>query len=135
MNQKIKNKKIKKKSIQALKKEADELWAWQVKGRDVKCVLCGSAEKLHAHHWFKAKSRSLKYRWDTRNGITLCYACHLLKLHKLATYDMISIIVEHVKKYITSIDYFKYEKCHAPTITRAYLEDIIQNLKKVKNRD
>ena len=135
MNKKINNmnKKINKKSIQALKKEADALWAWQVKGRDVKCVLCGSVEKLHAHHWYKAKSRSLKYRWDVRNGVTLCYACHLLKVHKLATYDLISIIVEHMltKKYIPSIKIFADEEAFGSKINREFVEHVILNLKKI----
>ena len=39
-----------------------------------KCAVCGSIDGLEAHHVIK-RSRILT-RWDHRNGILLCLACH-----------------------------------------------------------
>lgn len=81
--------KKKQKAIAKIKKELDALWSAKGRERDGKCALCGKTKSLQAHHYIKTKARSLKYRWDLRNGITLCYGCHMYGVHKTASYDIV----------------------------------------------
>jgi hypothetical protein len=52
-------------------------WREAIIARDKnKCVLCQSSEFLQAHHierWIDNKER----RYDLKNGVTLCYHCHM----------------------------------------------------------
>ena len=61
-------------------------WRKSVYERDgYKCVLCGSKEKLNAHHKKSWKSYpELRYKLD--NGITLCEKCHI-KFHQNNGYN------------------------------------------------
>lgn len=55
---------------------ATKKWSEDVRERDGhKCVECGAAGKLHAHH-IKAWKNSPELRWDVSNGVTLCPPCH-----------------------------------------------------------
>jgi predicted restriction endonuclease len=90
--------KKKQKAIAKIKKELDALWSAKVRERDGKCAMCGKTEKLQAHHYVKTKARSLKYRWDLRNGITLCYGCHMYGVHKQASFEAVSGLVEYAVK-------------------------------------
>ena len=71
--------------IKRLKKQCDELWSKAVRTRDGACILCGKREGLAAHHWIHSRARSLAHRHDVRNGVTLCFACHIYKVHTDAT--------------------------------------------------
>lgn len=62
-------------------KKADELWSKCVRTRDGECVLCGSKNALQAHHWIVTRGQSTTYRYDLRNGVTLCYGCHIHGVH------------------------------------------------------
>lgn len=68
--------KIKSKKTQ--EKELDEMWSKKVRDRDnYTCQICGKKlEKQHAqaHHIIPRHIKDC--RWDTNNGITLCYGCH-----------------------------------------------------------
>lgn len=51
-------------------------WSKEVRNRDGnKCFLCGSTERLNAHHILPKKMWS-KDKLDPRVGITLCCRCH-----------------------------------------------------------
>ena len=77
------------KRLSKLRKECDKLWSEAVRARDGnKCVLCGSASHCQAHHWCHTKAQGNATRWDISNGITLCYTCHLYKVHSGAAYYM-----------------------------------------------
>ena len=53
-------------------------WRQQVYQRDnYKCVLCGSKEKLNAHH-IKSWKDYPALRYDISNGTTLCEKCHIM---------------------------------------------------------
>lgn len=71
----------KKFSKRNFKKNLDSLWSRIVRSRDKKCVVCGSRENLQAHHCIVRKAQGNKTRWEPDNGITLCYVCHMFKLH------------------------------------------------------
>ena len=51
-------------------------WKKKVIERDKKCVICGSKEKLAAHHLDHA-SYFPNERFKVSNGVTLCYKCHM----------------------------------------------------------
>lgn len=65
----------------AFKKRLDVAWSKVVRARDGKCLVCETRETLQSHHCFITKARSNFTRWNTTNGITLCYVCHICKLH------------------------------------------------------
>ena len=70
---------------QKLEKKLDELWSKAVRGRDGECLVCEKSPPhvvLNAHHWIKRKAQSLKHKWDLRNGVTLCFRCHIHRVHK-----------------------------------------------------
>lgn len=50
-------------------------WTQGVKERDIKCLITGETEKLHAHHIYSKKSFP-KYQFEVHNGITLCEKVH-----------------------------------------------------------
>lgn len=74
-------------------KELDKYWSLYVRRRDNRCILCGKyenqPEKLQAHHWIISRGKSLKYRFDVRNGVSLCYGCHIHQVHTNPTVALI----------------------------------------------
>ena len=58
----------------------DLLWRKIIHARDNEiCQWCHKSNKMDSHHIFGRKNLSV--RWDTRNGILLCYSCHQYKIH------------------------------------------------------
>jgi 5-methylcytosine-specific restriction endonuclease McrA len=45
-----------------------------------KCLVCGK-EATQVHH-FVPKSISAYLRYNVLNGITLCYYCHIIRIHR-----------------------------------------------------
>lgn len=59
------------------------LWSRAVRKRDRnRCVMCGKAEGLQAHHWLFRRSHSLALSVDICGGVTLCYGCHIGRIHR-----------------------------------------------------
>jgi len=53
----------------------DKLWSAKVKElASHKCEICGSTEKLEAHHIHRCKHYGV--RWNVINGACLCWKCH-----------------------------------------------------------
>lgn len=73
------------KKIKALKNKCDKLWSEAIRTRDGECILCGKKDTLQAHHWIHSKAQGNMHRWDVKNGITLCFACHIYKVHTYAS--------------------------------------------------
>ena len=69
-------------NLKKLIKKADSLWSKCIRTRDGQCVLCGSKNALQAHHWIVTRNQSNKYKFDLRNGVTLCYGCHIHGVHR-----------------------------------------------------
>ena len=69
-------------NLKKLIKKAESLWSQCVRARDGECVLCGSKNSLQAHHWIVTRNQSNKYKYDLRNGVTLCYGCHIHGVHR-----------------------------------------------------
>lgn len=53
-------------------------WANIISRRDEICILCGSSEKLQAHH-IKSYKEYPELKFDISNGILLCNKCHALQ--------------------------------------------------------
>lgn len=84
-------------SISEVKKTLMENWKLRVKQRDGwECVLCGATELLNAHHWYASDRSGHMSRYCVDNGVTLCYACHLRKVHTRADYRTINHIYRHM---------------------------------------
>lgn len=83
-----------------LLKTLDELCSKYVRTRDNKCILCGGhvgeINKLQSHHWIVSRARSTKYRFDERNLVSLCYACHILKIHHNPTLALLDELKNRV---------------------------------------
>lgn len=78
--------------ISRLKKKCDNLWGKCVRLRDGRCLLCGKTEGLAAHHYIHTKGSSLHHRYNIKNGITLCYACHIRKVHTQASVAILDAV-------------------------------------------
>ncbi len=78
--------------------ELDSVFSRYIRTRDNKCVLCGGKvgeiENLQSHHWIVRRTRSNKYKFDERNCVALCYACHILKIHNSPTVAQIDELKE-----------------------------------------
>lgn len=64
-----------------LKNKLDKLWSLAIRKMYKRCIVCGTADNLQAHHCIVRKGQSLGVRWLLDNGVALCYACHIFKLH------------------------------------------------------
>lgn len=65
-----------------LKKAGLVLWSLVVRKRDGnRCLMCGKTEYMQAHHWLFRKSHSVRLALDPANGATLCYGCHIGRIH------------------------------------------------------
>ena len=80
-----------------IKKRLHDLWSKLVRHRDKACVLCGESEKvLNAHHWIVNAGRSLSVRFCLGNGVTLCYSCHIFKVHQTAA----AVYTDKIRDYM-----------------------------------
>lgn len=84
--------------IRRLKKTLLTVWSLIVRRRDDHtCLLCGSRELLTAHHWCLPKKTFRYGRYHPYNGATLCYACHIRRVHREdSTYSLSMQIKEAV---------------------------------------
>ena len=133
----IKKTKKKTKSIAQLRRIADDLASEIVRKRDGRCMMCGKRENLQAHHFIITKGASTKHRWDLRNLITLCYSCHIHKVHSTASLKWISILKKSaiLNKICTEQDI--EEICHdiePMRINKGVMENIIITLKSKKEQ-
>jgi 5-methylcytosine-specific restriction endonuclease McrA len=72
---------MKKPSISKYKTKVDGVFSEYIRTRDGCCVRCGATTNLQCSHTIP-KSHGNILRYDERNGITLCYHCHLSWWHK-----------------------------------------------------
>jgi hypothetical protein len=63
--------------------DCHDLWSTIIRTRDKYiCQWCGGKNKTQAHHIVAQSLCSIIARYDKKNGMTLCHACHL---HRLKT--------------------------------------------------
>ena len=70
--------------LKRVKAQLAVLWSIAVRRRDGACVLCGKMDTLQAHHWLFHKAHSMALAFNPANGATLCYGCHIIKIHMRA---------------------------------------------------
>lgn len=112
--------------IKKLRKECDKLWSECVKLRDGACVLCSKREGLNAHHWIHSRAQGNLHRWDVKNGIAVCFACHLYKIHNYASADIMEQLkrVAFQRGIVTPEEYEAIANNHS--IAKFGLEDYMQ---------
>ena len=85
-----------------LKKAGLVLWSIVVRKRDGnRCIMCGKTEYLQAHHWLFRKSHSVRLALDPDNGATLCYGCHIGRVHHDGDGDFILRLAEKMTEKVT----------------------------------
>jgi 5-methylcytosine-specific restriction endonuclease McrA len=77
-----------------------DAWSFVVKNRDKKCLVCGTRNKLHAHHLL-SKFNFPEHVFDLNNGVTLCSTCHM------QVHAMISPAKKPQKKPKKPIDWYR----------------------------
>ena len=82
------------------KKEGPVLWSKVVRARDGRCVMCGKTETLQAHHWLFFKSHSARLALEPANGVTLCYSCHIFKIHRRGDADFVMRLFERMTEIV-----------------------------------
>lgn len=104
-------------------KESPEykLWRREVYSRDgYKCALCGSTERIEAHHIYPLRSHFDK-RFDIGNGITLCQKDHRLLNRRELEYA--KLFLELVEK--NGVNSVKLRKDNTePSIERNFDEGV-----------
>ena len=58
------------------RKKADIAWGKLIRERDGKCALCGTDQRLEAHHLIR--KAHVFFRHNLENGVALCSGCHRL---------------------------------------------------------
>ena len=128
---------MRKKSIAQLRKEADKLASEVVRKRDGRCLMCGATDNLQAHHFIITKGASTKHRWDLRNLITLCYPCHIHKVHSTASLKWIGILKKSalLNQICTESDIEEISNDIEPVkLSKGYMETVIIALKAKKEQ-
>lgn len=129
--------KVKTKSVKQLRKIADDLVSQVTRLRDKRCLMCGATEGLQAHHFIVTKGASTKHRWDLRNLISLCYPCHIHKVHSTASLKWIGILKKAaiINGICTEQDIEEISGDTEPMkINKGVLEGIIAGLKAMKEQ-
>ena len=113
-----------------LKKICHALWSKAVRARDSFCILCGvsgGSKQLFAHHWIIHSRGSLGVRFNPGNGVALCYACHIFKVHQQGD----ARYLDQIRAYMFTngfMDEATYEhiKFAGNAIAKVELEDLEQ---------
>lgn len=117
--------------------ELDKYWSLYVRYRDNKCLLCGKyenqPEKLQAHHWILSRARSLQYRFDPRNGVSLCYGCHIHQVHTNPTVDLLNRLTESAVLHgVVSREDIEDISKHGRNISKLSINELRQMLENLK---
>lgn len=109
-----------------LEKENDKLWSLIIRKKaNFTCQMCGTkTDRLEAHHIFSR--RHILLRWDTRNGVGLCYYCHLQRAHREPVE-----FAEWIKKKIGARLYNKLKKL-SQQVAKLTKDDVIEWNKKLR---
>lgn len=101
-------------------------------------MLCGGCvgqpEKLQAHHWIIARGKSLKYRFDPRNGIALCHGCHIHQVHTNPTVDIINRVRESaLSNHIVTLDDIEEIVNSSRSVNKITTVELQEKLEDLKN--
>lgn len=88
-------------------------WRKEITKRDGgKCVLCDSTNRLQTHH-IETWAHKPELRFDTNNGVLLCYPCHALTFKKEEEYEYIFknyLLKLNNKKMLSSYELYRKHK-------------------------
>jgi len=118
----------------SIKKKLHKVWSLLVRHRDgYRCQWCGKVHKNnHAHHIVARSICSIPGHFDVRNGMTLCYRCHMFRL-KSEVDEYIVVRDKFLKKHKINYDDLRYEfSKHPKWILDDYLVKLNELTKKVK---
>jgi len=105
-----------------LMKRADVIWAKIVKLRaGNKCVLCGSVDRLEAHHMI-TKGSCAFLRYSLENGVCNCGRCHF-RFHNQDSQGHWEYLLTHRPKDYYFLKENKHKVCEKRNI--GYYRDII----------
>jgi hypothetical protein len=127
---KTKNQKKKKQPTKSqLIKQADRLWSQCIRTIYDSCIICGSTKSLNAHHVFSR--RYFATRFDTDNGVLLCYPHHIHLAH--------SKFEEFRDKILELFGQNKYEELKNKSQeikkwTVEEIQDLIKELEKIRDK-
>ncbi len=86
---------------QRLQERCLDIWSLIVRTReDFTCQMCGSQAYSQAHHCIKTKGGGGRSKFDSRNGITLCFNCHIHKIHGQASQEWLIRYTQKVNALI-----------------------------------
>jgi len=87
--------------LKTVKRALYATWALHVKQYDYwRCSLCDDTKApVMSHHWYCCDKQAHAARYVVDNGITLCFACHLRKVHLRADFVMINKLHQYMKEH------------------------------------
>jgi len=116
--------------LRKLQKDCHALWSTIIRKRDnYTCQWCGSKKKSQAHHIVAQSLCSILGRLDKRNGMTLCYACHIHRI-KIEPDEYIDFRDEWLKSRGLDYQNMRYIFGARSKITISELEILKQNLQR-----
>ena len=119
---------------QKLRSKADCLWKEVIfKLYGEHCVVCDKPA-VHSHHFFP-KGLYGHLRYNTDNGVPLCFHCHFSRHHKGDPKINQTIIDKRGLKWLTNLKVLAYQRPFYSLNTIKYYEKQIENLiKKLDSR-
>ena len=95
---------MKKFNNKTAKKRLDIICSEVIRKRDKRCLVCGRSDHLQAHHAIKRKHGGGVTRWVLKNLVTLCYGCHIGKLHGSSDSDFLEEYLAKLDKKIPEVN-------------------------------
>lgn len=135
-NKKAKRPPTKAVRLKRVKKVLSELWSRVVRLRDGnKCLMCPKTENLQSHHWLFAKGHCQPLAYNVCNGATLCYACHIRKLHQNSDGDFVIRLCEIMTKIVgvDSVARMRRIAAEKPELGLETMESMRDTLQRILN--
>jgi len=105
--------------LRTIKKTLYATWSLKVKQADYwRCSLCGDEDRVAAHHWYCCDKQAHAARYVVDNGITLCFACHLRKVHLRADYVTINKLYQYMTQHRTFDPWFTEKRMQVKLTTK-----------------
>ncbi len=98
------------------------------------CVMCGSKDNLHSHHWLVHKSHSQRLAYEPDNLATVCYSCHIIKIHQRGDGLFVMGLAKRMTEIVGSDRVSELEEISAHPIPLK-LEDFQDMLAELRGRE
>lgn len=88
-----------------LPRQGGGLWSLAVRKRDGnRCVMCGKVDGISSHHWLFRRSHSKALSVDINNGVSLCYSCHLGRIHRDGDGDFSNRLFHYMEEKVGPVE-------------------------------